>query len=443
MASTERLFSIIHSIFSISTVSNYRLITLALLPLFTLVIGWQLGSTAQQNQMRDLQQRMDMLYSGGTQSGATLGDPEKEVDLDLMWGVWRLLQSHYIEPGDLKTNKMVMGAVTGMVSAVGDPYTVFMTPVENTDFRDSLSGHLQGIGAELSDRDGQIVVVSPLKGSPAEKAGLQPEDVIVQIDGNDITGQTLNDVVNKIRGNKGTSVTLSLLRAKEADLLKMTIVRDDITVPSTEYQVKETGSGAVGYLAINQFGGETIHEVSEILKNVKPEELKGFIVDLRYNGGGYLEGAVDLVSMFLKEGKVVSVDTRRGDPQRHYVNGRPVLADIPLVVLQNQGSASASEITAGALQDHDRATIVGTKSFGKGTVQEVIDLPGGSSLRVTIARWLTPDGRDLGKGGVLPDITVDRTREDITAGRDPQLQAALEWLLDGEKPAVTASGSTM
>jgi len=425
--------------------SNYRLITLTLVPLFTLVIGWQLGRTTQRNEMMDLQRRMEMLYSGGTQSGSTLGDPEQEVDIDLMWGVWRLLQSHYIDPGALKTNQMVMGAVTGMVNAVGDPYTVFMTPVENTDFRDSLSGHLQGIGAELAERDNQIVVVSPIKGSPAEKAGLLPDDVIVQIDGADIAGQNLNDVVSKIRGEKGTSVTLSLLRAGEDDLIKMTITRDDITVPSTQYEIKQTGTGAIGYLAINQFGSETIKEVTDILQTVKPQELKGFIIDLRYNGGGYLEGAVDLVSMFLKEGKVVSVDSRKGDPQRHYVSGRTVLADIPLVVLQNQGSASASEIAAGALQDHDRATIVGMKSFGKGTVQEVIDLPGGSSLRVTIARWLTPDGRDLGKEGVVPDITVDRTREDIVAGRDPQLQAALEWLLDKQdisSQLKTGSGSS-
>lgn len=420
-----------------------RIISLVLLPLLTLLVGWQIGVNAQQQDTIEMQRRMEELYSGTSGSGTLLGDPEKEVDLSLLWGVWRLLQSNYIEPGDLQTKEMVMGAVTGLVGAVGDPYTVFMTPKENTDFRDALSGHLQGIGAELAEREGKIVVVSPLKGSPAQKAGLAPQDVIVEVDGTDITGLKLNEVVTKIRGPKGTDVTIKVLREDADDLLTFTITRDNITVPSTQYEVKKTATGSVGYLAINQFGSETIHEIEEILKGVKPEELKGFIVDLRYNGGGYLEGAVDLVSMFLKEGKVVSVERRNGSPQRHYVSGQTILETIPLVVMQNEASASASEIAAGALQDHKRATIVGMKSFGKGTVQEVIDLPGGSSLRVTIAKWLTPNGRDLGKDGVVPDIEVSRTREEIVAGTDPQLQAALEWLLDGEKPAVTANGTAL
>lgn len=408
----------------------YRILTLALIPLFTLLIGWQIGIRAQQQEVRTLQNKLDVLYTGAnTQSGALKGDPEREVDLSILWGVWRLLQNNYIMPDDLKTNEMVFGAVRGMVSAIGDPYTVFMTPVENTDFRDSLSGHLQGIGAELSQEEDRVVVVSPIKGSPAEKAGLLPEDVIVEVDGEDIAGKNLNEVVTKIRGAKGTKVTLKILRAGASDLLSFTITRDDITVPSTEFEIKKTATGSVGYLAINQFGAETIPEITQILKTVKPEELKGFIIDLRYNGGGYLDGAIDLVSMFLKEGTVVTVKGRNEETV-HKVTGEAVLPTIPLVVLQNQGSASASEITAGALQDHKRATIIGMKSFGKGTVQEVIDLPGGSSLRVTIAKWLTPKGTDLGKEGVHPDITVDRTREDILGNRDPQLLTALEWLLD-------------
>lgn len=411
----------------------YRILALVLLPLFTLLIGWQLGVHTQQQEVIALQQRLEQMYGGTTQSGAVLGDPEEEVDIGLLWNVWRALQAHYIEPGDMDAQKMLFGAVGGMVSAVGDPYTVFMTPVENTDFRDSLSGHLQGIGAELGERENRIIVVSPLKGSPAERAGLLPEDVIVQVDDMEITDQNLNEVVTRIRGAKGTKVTLKILREGEDDLLTFTITRDDITVPSTEYEVKQSGSGSVGVLSVNQFGTETISEIRTILRDVKPAELDGLIIDLRYNGGGYLDGAIDLVSMFLREGTVVTVQGRdESDTQVHAVSGRPVLPEIPLVVLQNQASASASEIAAGALQDHKRATVIGTKSFGKGTVQEVLDLPGGSSLRVTIAKWLTPGGRDLGKEGVEPDILVDRTREDIESGRDPQMLTALEWLLDGQ-----------
>jgi len=418
-----------------------RILPIAVLPLFTLLIGWQLGVQYEQKQLLDLQERLDILYNGGTESGAVLGDPEKEVDISLFWGVWRVLQSRYIEPESLNTKELVFGAVHGLVKAVGDPYTVFMTPNENTEFRDSLSGHLQGIGAELAEREERIVVVSPLKGSPAEKAGLQPEDVIVEVDGNDVAGQSLQEVVNQIRGVKGSNVTLTILRETAGDLLKFTITRDNITVPSTQYEVKQTASGSIGYLAINQFGTETISEVEGILKAIKPEELKGLIIDLRYNGGGYLEGAVDLASMFLREGKVVTVEGRGTEAQRRYVSGRPVLPDLPLVVIINQGSASASEIVAGALQDLDRATIVGTKSFGKGTVQEVVELPGGSSLRVTIAKWLTPAGRDLGKEGVIPDIVIDRTREQAEAARDPQLDAALMWLTTGKRMEGTTVGT--
>lgn len=419
-----------------------RILPFIAFPLITLILGYQIGVYDQQKETIDLQERLELLYSGITQSGATIGNPEKEVDISMLWGVWRLLQSQYIEPGDLKTQEMVMGAVRGMTEAVGDPYTVFMSPKENTDFRDSLSGHLQGIGAELSDRDDRIVVASPLKGSPAERAGLLPGDMIIEVNGEDITGQTLQQVVTKIRGPKGTQVTLTILREDEDDVIELTITRDDITVPSTEYEVKQTATGSVGLLSINQFGTETISEVTEILQGIDPASLKGLVIDLRYNGGGYLEGAIDLVSMFLKEGKVVSVEGRGTEPQRHYVSGRPILPEIPIVVLINEGTASASEIVAGALQDHKRATVIGTKSFGKGTVQEVIDLPGGGSLRVTVAKWLTPSGRDLGKEGVMPDYIVDRTREDVEAEKDPQLDSALGWLLEGEKPVqTTGSGS--
>ncbi len=405
-----------------------RLLSLTILPIATLFVGWQLGAISQAGQIEELKQRLDGL-SGITQSGTVIGDPEKEVDVSLMWNVWRLLQTKYIEPNDLEARKMALGAVAGMVSAVGDPYTVFMTPKENTDFRQGLSGHLQGIGAQLSQSGTFVVVVSPIKGSPAAKAGLQPDDVILQVDGKDITGQGLEEVVSQIRGPKGSTVKLGIGRRGEDDLLNISITRDDITVPSTEYEVKHGTGGDIGYLAINQFGDETIGEVQKIVEGVDAKKLKGFIIDLRYNGGGYLDGAVDLVSMFQKKGKVVDVAGRGDEPQRHFVNGRAVLADIPLVVLVNEGSASASEITAGALQDNKRATIVGVKSFGKGTVQEVIDLPGGTSLRVTIAHWLTPNGRNLSKEGVMPDVIVERTREQIIAGEDPQLDKAMEVLL--------------
>jgi carboxyl-terminal processing protease len=409
-----------------------RMVTFVVLPIITLLLGWQLGATYEQREVREVEQHLEFLFSGQTESGTLLADPEKEVNLALLWGVWRLLQKHYIAPERMQTRDMLFGAVAGLTGAIGDPYTVFMTPSENDDFHSSLQGKLEGIGAELTLRDGRVVVVAPLKGSPASAAGLEPEDVIWKVDDMDMTGKSLAQVVERIRGPKGTTVTLIVERSGEADPLTITIVRDEIRVPSVEWEVKKTATGSVGYIALNQFGDESVREVREALKDLRSQEMKGLIFDMRFNGGGYLEGAVNLASLFLRQGKVVSVQRRSGEPIHHYVSGRPTDPEIPLVVLINEGSASAAEILAGAFQDHKRATIIGKKSFGKGTVQEVFDLPGGSSVRITTAKWLTPGGKDLSSEGVMPDIEVERTREDIENKRDPQLDAAIEWLVDGE-----------
>ncbi|OGJ59234.1 hypothetical protein A2635_03735, partial [Candidatus Peribacteria bacterium RIFCSPHIGHO2_01_FULL_51_9] len=370
-------------------------------------------------------------YTGGVGSGDLVTDPEHEVDLTLLWSVWKLLLKHYIVPEDVRPTPLLFGAVRGLVRAVGDPYTTFMSPEENTDFRQALNGELQGIGAQLTMRDEQVVIVAPLKGSPAEKAGLEADDIVVKVDDGAIDGLSLDQVVHRIRGPKGTSVTIGVVREGHPDVLSFTIERDDIHVPSVEHEIKKTQTGTVAYIAINQFGDGTTHEVTEALKTLLREEPEGVVLDLRFNGGGYLEGAVEITSLFLPKGKVVSVERRDSNPQPFYVSGRPIAPVIPLVILINRASASASEIVAGALQDHGRAIIVGMKSFGKGTVQEVIDLPGGSSLRVTTSRWLTPNGRDLGKEGVEPNVVIDRTREDFEAKRDPQLEKAMEVLLEG------------
>lgn len=406
--------------------------TVIILPVITLILGWQLGASFEKNSLEDKMQELEFLYSGTTGSGQILADPEEEVDLAILWGVWRLLEKHYIHPNDMNVQDMLHGAVGGLVRAVGDQYTVFMTPKQNTDFRKSLSGSLEGIGAELTLREERLTVVAPLKGSPAARAGLQPEDIIVEVDGETTRGETLHQSVQRIRGQKGTEVELKIQRLGVSELITIRIVRDKITVPSTEYEIKITGSGSVGYIAVNQFGENTNREVMQALQTFSPRDLKGIIIDVRYNGGGYLDRATDLVSMFQSTGKVVTVERRNAEPDVHYVYGRPIAPDIPLAVIINEGSASASEILAGALQDAGRAKVIGKQSFGKGTIQEIFDLPGGSSLRITVARWLTPNGRDLGKEGVEPDIDIDRTREDFDEGRDPQLDAAMEWLLDGE-----------
>lgn len=406
-----------------------RTFALVLLPLIALALGWQLGATYQLKNFQSEEERISSLFTVGSGSGHIVqSDPEKEVDLSLLWSVWRLLSRHYVSPEKLETRTMVYGAVSGLVSAIGDPYTLFMTPQDMKVFENALSGTLEGIGAQLDLKEGKVTVVAPLKGSPAEKAGLRTHDIIVSVDGKSLEGLGLEGVVSLIRGPKGTTVMLSVLREPSPVPVLLTVTRDAIHIPSVESKILVTSSGSLGYVALNQFGDDSVAELKKAILEFPEKDLKGVVLDLRFNGGGYLEGATDIVSMFLKSGTVVTVARRDTVPEVYRVNGSPILPDIPLVVLINGGSASASEITAGALQDSKRATIIGTQSFGKGTVQEIIELPGGSSLRVTTAHWLTPSGHDLGKKGVMPDIVVDRTVEQYEQAYDPQLLAAEAWL---------------
>jgi carboxyl-terminal processing protease len=413
-----------------------RSLPLIVLPLLTLFIGWQLGQNYERANFGGMQP------PATSASGTVMNDPEREANISMLWSVWRLLMNKYVHPEQLTTDKMVYGAIRGLVASVGDPYTLFMTPQENTEFHNVLDGHLDGIGAQMTLKEGHPVVMGIIKGSPAEKAGLLPQDMIITVDGKSLDNQTLDQIVGQIRGKKGTTVTLIVLRADEIKTRTFTIVRDTIRVPSTEYKVNETAHGNVGVLTINEFGGSTISDIQSTLQTEDMSKLKGLIVDLRFNGGGYLEGAVALTSMFVKEGTVVTV-AGRSDDEVHSVTGNPVLPDLPVVILINEGSASASEIFAGAMKDYDRATLIGMKSFGKGTVQEIVDLPGGASLRVTVARWLTPKGTDIGKVGIMPDIIVDRTVDDFKANKDPQLQAAIEVLTQGKVMTVkTGTGAT-
>ncbi len=413
------------------------------LPLLTLLLGWQLGVQVERNRFSE--EREDLAaHFALVGSGVTVeGDPERSVDLTLLWTVWRMLQQHYVDPQALTVDEMRFGAVRGLVEAISDPYTTFMTPKDSTDFQRVMRGQLKGIGAELQMRDHLIIVVAPLRGSPAQKAGLLPRDVIVAVDGQDVRGQSLDDVVGRIRGEEGTSVTLTVFRPLEDRELQLSIVREEIHVPSVESRRYVTDRGSVAVLAVNQFGDETNGEISAAVRAVDPRTVSGMVLDLRFNGGGYLDAAVHMVSLFLQEGKVVTVERRGEQPKTHYVLGRPLLPTLPLVVLINEGSASASEIVSGSLQDAKRATVLGASSFGKGSVQEVIDIPGGSALRLTVARWLTPSGRSIGAQGIAPDIAVPMSPEDYRSDRDPQRDAAVRFLLTGDRdPTVlTATGA--
>ena len=371
------------------------------------------------------------------------------VDFSLFWDVWQRLHLYFIDAKTLDTQKLVYGAISGMVDAAGDPYTTFFPPDENKSFEEDISGTFQGIGAQLELIDNKIIIQTPLKGTPAEKAGLKPMDWIVKVNNEETTGWTTAQAAAKIKGKKGTSVTLTILHENATKTVDITIVRDDIIVASVDSWVKKpaeiteirsaTGSAAlvgntqsIAYIALSRFGDRTNDEwvkaVDSIVQAEKTQNIKGLVFDLRNNPGGYLDGAVFVGSEFLKSGVIVTQTNSDGSKNALSVNRQGKLNDIPMVVLINKGSASAAEIVAGALKDHKRATIVGETSFGKGSVQTPQELTGGASLHVTTGKWLLPSGEWINKKGITPDVEV---KSDLitSATTDAQLEKAIELLL--------------
>ncbi len=375
--------------------------------------------------------------------------PQLSVDFALFWDVWNRLFRYYIDAANINKKKLVEGAISGMVNALGDPYTVFLPPKENTEFKQDLGGAFEGIGAQLGMKDGHVIVVAPLKGNPAEKAGIRAGDYILKVDGEETSGWSVQQAVSKIRGTRGTSVKLSILHEGDTKPVDITIVRDTISVPSVDFWVRTAKEipeisgvanaktliakpGKVGYLRLSRFGDHSNDEwnkaVAEVLSAQKTNgSLKGLIFDLRNNPGGYLQGAVFIASEFIKSGTVVSQVNSDGTKENYPVDRVGKLLDIPVVVLINKGSASAAEITAGALRDYKRATIVGETSFGKGSVQTPQDLPGGAGLHITTGKWLLPKGDWINKKGIVPDVIVPMEALDATA--DAQLAKAVELLL--------------
>ena len=350
-----------------------------------------------------------------------------EVDVDFMWTVWGILDSDYLNDDLLDSEMMVYGAVKGLVNSLDDPYTVFMDPEETEEFSQSLEGQLEGIGAELTVEEGLLIIVTPLKNSPAEKAGLLPGDVIYQIDEEYALDMSFFEAIMNIRGEAGTPVTLSIIREGLDEPFDATIIRAEIDIESV---TKEVFEGDIVYLSVNQFSDTTSVEFGKAISDLILDEPEGLIVDLRYNGGGYLDIAVELLS-YLLESDLSAVEIREKNlllSETLYTNGGKKLLDIPLVVLVNEGSASASEIVAGAIQDYDRGIVMGTQTFGKGTVQEVEFLEDGSSIRLTIAEWLTPEGRAIQGVGLTPDIVVELYDDDLENEYDRQLEEAKKYL---------------
>jgi len=329
-----------------------------------------------------------------------------------------LRQNYY---GELNVDDLLNGAKEGLAKATGDPYTVYLDAEEAQQFNSSLNNEFSGIGAEIAVKNDILQVVTPLEDTPASKAGLRPGDLIALIDGESSDGLSVEQAVIKIRGEKGTDVTLTIVRDGESR--EITITRDDIDVPNAESEILE---GNIGYVDLGTFGNDAVAETRAIAEEFKRQNVEGVILDLRNNSGGLLTAAVDIAGLWL-DGDVV-VDQRGAQELKLSSSPNGVLRGIPTVVLVNGGSASASEIVAGALQDYGVATILGETTFGKGSVQQLETFRDGSELKVTVARWFTPQGMNIDEEGIVPDVEVEFTEEDFDADRDPQLDRALKTL---------------
>lgn len=344
-----------------------------------------------------------------------------ELDYSSVSELYQILKSKF--DGELSEEKLLDGLKHGLAEASGDPYTVFLNQDEAKEFSNELNGEFTGIGAELGKRNDQIVIIAPLDGYPAQKADLRPNDAIIGINGEATVGMSIEEAVSKIRGEKGTDVTLNIQRA--GNRFDVTITRDVIVVPSVRHEII---SGKIGYLRITRFAEDTTSLASKAVSDMKSQGVNSIILDLRNNGGGYLEGAVDIAGLWLNN-KVV-VEQRQGDKVTDTLksgNSAP-LEGVNTVVLINEGTASASEIVAGALQDYGAAKLVGVTSFGKGSVQSLESLSNGGKLKVTIARWFTPNGRNIDDEGIKPDTEVKLEEKDYEADRDPQKDKAIEML---------------
>jgi len=353
-----------------------------------------------------------------------------DVNFSLFWQVWNLLQNNYVQR-PIADTKLLYGALSGLVAGVGDPYTVFLDPKTAADFTSELSGSFEGIGMEIGVKNEQIVVIAPLADTPAAKAKIEAGDTIRAIDGTDTTGMTLVEAVSRIRGPRGSSVKLTLERINgEHKVFDVDVTRDTITIASVDSKlISATAKGVkdIGYINVTHFNEDTSDNFAKMVDTLLASNPRAIILDLRNNPGGYLEGAVDVASYWVDDGPIVVEQFKGGITNEHQHRGIAKLHGKPTIVLVNGGSASAAEIVAGALQDDGLATLVGENTFGKGSVQELRDLPDGSAVKITVAKWLTPKGRSIADGGIAPDVEV-KTPEKDSADTDPVLERALQLL---------------
>lgn len=372
---------------------------------------------------------------GRETSGIVTSDSGDKLNLTMMWKVKGELAKMFLEKDKMIDKNLQYGAVKGMVASLGDPYTVFLTPDENKSTNETLAGEFGGVGISLGYKDKTLAVVAPLAGTPAEKAGVRSGDLILHITDKtnnvdkDTTDMSLNEAVSLIRGKIGTEVTLKMYREGKSDYFDVVLKRDNIVVPNVTLKIEEKNGKKIAWVQINQFSETLFTDWPEIVNKIKKEDnLGGIVLDLRNNPGGYLQASVLVASDFIKEGTIVTQESSDGSKEKYDVEkNRGNFLNEKLVVLINGGSASASEILAGALRDYNRAKLVGVKSFGKGTVQQPEDFADGSGLHVTIAKWLLPSGKNIHGVGIEPDVEVKTNESDET---DVQLEKAIEVVLN-------------
>lgn len=348
-----------------------------------------------------------------------------DVNFTMFWDVWDLIKERYVDQ-PVSEKDLFYASLRGLLSGLKDPYTLFFDPTDNEEFQAELEGSFEGIGAEIGMKDNQLTVIAPLVGSPAERAGIKAGDKIYFIDGVETFEMTTEEAVSRIRGEAGTAVTLSITRDGLEGLEEIVITRDTITIDSVKYLLRDDG---IAVINIFFFNGETSELFGNAVQQIATHTVKGIVLDLRNDPGGYLDAAIDVASAWIDNDVIVS--ERVQDKETPYTSTQiSLLEKIPTVVLVNGGSASASEIVAGALQDYELATLIGEQTFGKGSVQDYREFPDGSAVKLTIAKWYTPLGRSIDQDGITPDEVIEFTKEQYEAGIDPQFARAIEFLAE-------------